>query len=312
MNPEVWLMPIQDVFDHYSTSEKGLSDTEASSRIKEYGLNELAEKERRRALEIFVSQFTNALVLVLIVAAVLSYFLKERIDAVVILSIVLLNSLLGFYQEYRAEKTVAALEKYVTYRAKVLRNGEITEIDSREVVPGDIVFMTIGDLIPADTRLIRVEGFSTEESSLTGESLPVSKSTTEVKEGLNVQDYSNMAFMGTSVVTGSAWGIVTSTGKNTFFGKTTALLLNKSLQVLAHGIIEGRKTFGNITKYILNTTSANYGNMVTVALSSLFLGFIPLLPPQILLNNFISDVPLITISTDNVDEGLLKSRENGI
>lgn len=227
MYSEVWLMPIQQVFDYYKTSEKGLSDTEASSRVKEYGLNEIAEKERRHWLEIFVSQFTNALVLVLIVAAVLSYFLKERIDAVVILSIILLNSMLGFYQEYRAEKTVAALKKYVTYRAKVLRNDEIVEIDSKDVVPGDIVFVTIGDLIPADMRLFRLEDFSTEESSLTGESLPVSKSITEVKEGLNVQDYSNMAFMGTSAVTGSAWGIVTATGKNTFFGKTTALLEGK-------------------------------------------------------------------------------------
>jgi len=223
-----WALPFQDVFDHLKSSEKGLTDSEVKVRINQYGFNEIARKEKRHSLEIFVSQFKNTLVLVLMAAAVISYLLGERIDAAVILSIVFINSVLGFFQEYRAEKALKTLKEYVTFRAKVLRNGEMTEIETKNVVPGDIVSLTIGDIIPADMRLFNVHEMTTDESALTGESLPVLKKTTTLLETETLpQNLVNMVFMGTSVASGSGKGIVTATGEATFFGKTAAFLEEK-------------------------------------------------------------------------------------
>lgn len=223
-----WALPLQDVFDYLKSSERGLTDSEAKVRINQYGFNEIARKEKRHGLEIFVSQFENTLVLVLMAAAVISYFLGERIDAAVILSIVFINSVLGFFQEYRAEKALKTLKEYVTFRAKVLRNGEITEIETKNIVPGDSVSLTIGDIIPADMRLLNVHEMTTDESALTGESLPVPKKVTILSETETLpQNLVNMVFMGTSVASGSGTGIVTATGEATFFGKTAAFLGKK-------------------------------------------------------------------------------------
>jgi len=226
--PAFWAIPLQDIFDRFKSSEKGLTDYEVKARINQYGLNEIARKEKRHSLEIFVSQFENTLVLVLMAAAVISYFLGEKIDAAVILLIVFINSVLGFFQEYRAERALKTLKEYVTLRAKVLRNGEITEIETKNIVPGDIVSLTIGDIIPADMRLFHVHEMTTDESALTGESLPVPKKVTVLSEMEPLpQDLVNMAFMGTSVTSGSGNGIVTATGEATFFGKTAAFLERK-------------------------------------------------------------------------------------
>lgn len=226
--PTFWALPLQDVFDLLKSSEKGLTDSEVKVRINQYGFNEIARKEKRHGLEILVSQFKNTLVLVLMAAAVISYLLGERIDAAVILSIVFINSVLGFFQEYRAEKALKTLKEYVTFRAKVLRNGEMTEIETKNVVPGDIVSLTIGDIIPADMRLSNVHELTTDESALTGESLPVLKKVTTLSETETLpQNLVNMVFMGTSVATGSGKGIVTATGEATLFGKTAAFLEKK-------------------------------------------------------------------------------------
>jgi len=221
----LWALPVPEVFGYLSSSEKGLTDAEARRRLEVYGVNEIVEKERRQGLQIFLSQFTNPLVLVLIVASIIAFFLREPINAIVILSIVFLNSLLGFFQEYRAERALEELKKYVTFKAEVIRNGEMSEVDDKQVVPGDVVHLAIGDIIPADTRLFKVEDMTTNESSLTGESLPVLKNVAPVSKDYSLPQYlTNMAFMGTSVASGSGEGVVIATGKNTFFGETAAYL----------------------------------------------------------------------------------------
>jgi len=221
----LWGLPVSEVFGYLSSSEKGLNDSEARKRLEVYGANEIVERERRRGLQIFLSQFTNPLILVLIVASIIAFFLHEPINAIVILSIVFLNSLLGFFQEYRAERALQELKKYVTFKARVIRNGKVSEVDDKQIVPGDVVHLAIGDMVPADIRLFKIEDMSTNESSLTGESLPVLKNVAPVSKDYSLPQYlTNMAFMGTSVASGSGEGVVTATGKNTFFGETAAYL----------------------------------------------------------------------------------------
>jgi len=220
-----WTSSIQEVFKLLDSSEKGLSEQEAVSRREKYGFNEIKEKEKRSALDIFFSQFKNSLVLVLIAASIIAYFLGDKIDSLVIISIVIINALLGFFQEYHAEKALRALKKYLISETTVLRDGKIISRDAKEIVPGDIVYLAMGDMVPADLRLIKGEELTTDESSLTGESVPVVKNEEVLEQGYTLpQDLYNILFMGTSVVSGSGYGVVFSTGKDTFLGKTASFL----------------------------------------------------------------------------------------
>lgn len=223
-----WNKSLSDNYSYLGTSEKGLSNNEANSRIIKYGHNEIQNKNKRVTFNIFIDQFKNPLILVLIVASVIAYALGEKIDAVVIIAIVIINALLGFFQEYKAEKTVHDLESYIKVKTKVLRNNELTEIESKHLVPGDIVYLSIGDFVPADVRLIHTEDLSANESSLTGESLPVSKYIKEINQNsYSPQNINNMLFMGTYIASGSCYGIIASTGKDTFFGKMSISIQQK-------------------------------------------------------------------------------------
>jgi len=220
-----WALPVNQVFKKLETSPMGLTTRQAQERLKNFGPNEVAKKEERPGFKIFFSQFKNSLVLILIFAAIISYFLGQHVEATVILAIVFLNSFLSFIQEYKAEKVIQQLKKYLTLKARVLRNGEIAEIDSVQIVPGDLVLLKIGDLVPADIRLTKVNELTTNESLLTGESLPVEKTATKISsEKFLPQDLKNIAFAGTAVCGGEGQGIVIATGKNTYFGKTAACL----------------------------------------------------------------------------------------
>lgn len=218
-----WELSPEELYKELGSSERGLSEREAKDRLK--FRKEIPEKDRKTALSIFVSQFENPLVYILILAAVLAYFLGDIIEASVILLIILINSLLGFLQEYKAERAVRELRKYITFTATVMRDGEKKEIDARNLVVGDVVFLRIGNIVPADVRLISVEEFQTNESVLTGESEPVEKKTAPIKVlRSEPQLLSNMAFMGTTVTYGHAVGIVTAVGVDTFFGRTATTL----------------------------------------------------------------------------------------
>lgn len=214
-----------EILNILKTSENGLTKEEAAERLRIYGYNEIEEEKKIPYLKLFISQFLNILVLILIGSALISFYLGETIEAVAILAIVLLAGILGFIQEFQAEKSLRALKKLIIPYTKVIREGKIIEVPVRELVPGDIVVLEAGDKVPADGRLIQATDLAVDEAILTGESYPVEKSEETLKdEDLPPHQQRNMLFMGTSVVRGKGIMVVTSTGRNTEFGKIASLL----------------------------------------------------------------------------------------
>jgi Ca2+-transporting ATPase len=208
-----------DVLRSLRSRQKGLTEQEAKERLEEAGLNELRQKRRITPLEIFVNQFKSFLIVILIGASAISLLLGETTDAIVIAAILLLNAILGFVQEYRAEKAIEALKKLAAPKAKVLREGRETAIEAREVVPGDILLFESGDRIAADARLLEAMNLKIEEALLTGESVPSLKFVTALPEETPLADRENMAYSGTTVTYGRGKGIVVCTGMETEFGK---------------------------------------------------------------------------------------------
>lgn len=204
--------------------KEGLTEKEVRVRLDSYGYNALPKRKRISAWNLFFGQFTNALVLILIGAAVISFFVGEQLDAVLILLIVLFNAIFGFFQEYHAERALEALEKLLTPMAVVIRNGRKQKISSLEIVPGDIVALSEGDSIAADMRLIEVHDLQVNEALLTGESEPLDKITMATKRKASVTEQKNMAFSGTLVTRGSAIGLVIATGLDTELGKISKML----------------------------------------------------------------------------------------
>lgn len=200
--------------------EFGLSEDEARRRLQRYGYNELNKKEERISpLAILIDQFKNILIAILLIAAVLSAVIGEFMGAVLILAIVIFCAVLGFAQEYRAERALEALKKMLSPTTTVLRGGREEEIPSRELVPGDILLLEAGDKIPADARLIESHSLMCDEASLTGESMPVSKEIKPLPVQVRVSDRKNMVFAGTTVTYGRGKAAVMSTGINTEFGE---------------------------------------------------------------------------------------------
>lgn len=208
-----------------ASPEGGLSEEEAAARTKKYGYNELKEKRRRGILSMFLAQFTDFMVIILIIAAAVSVFLGEAKDAAVILAIVLMNAVLGVVQEERAGRAIAALKKLTVPRVMVKRGGLIRKISSKELVPGDIIFLEAGGSVGADARLIESVNLRVNESSLTGESTPVEKSADAIKvPNLAIADMKNMVFMGTAAVYGRGEAMVTETGMNTQIGRIAEMV----------------------------------------------------------------------------------------
>ncbi len=211
---------VKDVFDELQTSEHGLSDEEVEKRLKHYGFNKLAEEEKISKLKILLHQFTSPLIYILLIAGIVTILLQEYIDSGVIFSVVILNAVIGFIQEHKAEESVRSLRKMVVPKAKVLRAGKEKEIHSEEVVPGDIVLLASGTKVPADLRLIHTIELKIDESMLTGESIPAEKRISSIgEENLTPGDQRNIAFMGTIAVIGRAKGIVVETGQKTILGQ---------------------------------------------------------------------------------------------
>lgn len=208
-----------------STNSEGLHQSVAEERLKEYGKNELIEKKKKSIYLIFFNQFKDVMILILLSAAGISIAIGDTKDAIVILIIVLLNAIIGFVQEYRAEKAMAALKKMSALNAMVRRSGSTVEIASSELVIGDIVLLEVGKIVPADLRLSQTHSLKIEESSLTGESHSVDKLTQEIiAEDLPIGDRNNMAFKSTIVSYGRGEGIVVATGMNTEIGRIAQLL----------------------------------------------------------------------------------------
>lgn len=221
---DAYLTPEKEVLAELNSSVQGLSSEGAESRLKVYGLNQLHEEKPPGALVIFFGQFKSPIVWILIGAMLVSAFVKEFVDMYVIGAIVVLNAILGFVQEFRAEKSIEALKKMVSLKAKVLRDGRETLIDATLVVPGDILLLETGDKVPADARIIESLNLKTEEAALTGESVPVRKDSKVIAEKVGVADRHNMLFAGTVVAAGHSKAVVTATGMSTEFGKIAKMI----------------------------------------------------------------------------------------
>lgn len=203
----------------------GLTQSEAERRVAEHGPNELVERGARRAAAILWDQLTGTMVIVLLVAAVVSAALGDLMDAIAIAAIVVLNALLGFVQEYRAEKAMAALKQLAMPRVTVRRDGQVREIAARDLVPGDLILLKAGDLVMADARVVSGAGLRTQEAALTGESAPIEKTTAPLETAeLGIGDRRNMVFMGTVVAYGRGGAIATETGMRTELGAIATAL----------------------------------------------------------------------------------------
>jgi Ca2+-transporting ATPase len=203
----------------------GLTAVEAAQRLEKHGLNELIDRGGRRPVDIIVDQFKEPMVIVLIVAAIVSGLLGEFLEVGVILAIVVLNAIIGFSQEYRAEQAIAALKKLAVPTVRVRREGHIKEISARELVPGDVVLLETGNAVPADGRIVESVNLKIQEAALTGESESIEKYTEAIdKNNLAIGDRTNMVFMGTIVTYGRGTAVVTTTGMNTELGNIADLL----------------------------------------------------------------------------------------
>ena len=227
----VYLQSVEDVFKEVQSSPSGLSSQEAASRLEKYGANTLQEGKKKSLLEKFVDQFKDFMILVLLVAAVVSMFAHQGepdpTDAIIILAVVLLNAVLGVFQESKAEEAIEALKKMASPVASVLRDGHVEHIKGEDIVVGDVVILEAGDVVPADMRLFEVNTVKIEESALTGESVPVDKDLViPAGNEVGIGDRTNMAFSSTNVTYGRAVGVVTSTGMNTEVGKIANMLAN--------------------------------------------------------------------------------------
>jgi Ca2+-transporting ATPase len=214
----------QEVLKELKTAEAGITSEEAKSRLNEYGKNVLIGAKKISPLKVFLEQFNSPVVWILVGALIVSFIMGEKIDAVVIMSILTINAALGFLQEYRAEKEIEALKKLVSLKALVIRNGIKQEIDSFEIVPGDILIIKEGDKIPADARIIEEIELEAQESMLTGESLPVEKTSEKIPKGRDLAERINLLFSGTTVTRGKGKAVVVRTGMDSEIGKITKLI----------------------------------------------------------------------------------------
>jgi magnesium-transporting ATPase (P-type) len=236
-------MSAQEVVDRLgSNTEKGLDATEASNRLKEHGPNRLPEGRKRGPFIRFFAQFNNILVYVLLGAGFVKLMLDLWVDAAIIFSVVVLNALLGFIQEGKAEKALDSIRNMLSAEARTLRGGETRMTPAEQLVPGDVVLLESGDKIPADLRLVEAKNLRTEEAALTGESVPAEKSVVAVSANATVGDRECMAFSGTMVVSGRATGVVVATGSETELGRINQLLAGVS--PLETPLLRQIKTFG--------------------------------------------------------------------
>ncbi|MEM4160408.1 MAG: HAD-IC family P-type ATPase [Thermoplasmata archaeon] len=226
------------------TSEKGLTSEEVKKRLAKFGPNALPEEERTSMFKIFLHQFASPLIYLLLIGGAIALILSEFVDAFVIFLVVVLNAVIGYIQESKAEQSIRALQKMVVPKARVIRNGREIEISSEEVVPGDIVIISSGSKVPADMRLVEALELKINEAMLTGESYPVEKKTEPIiVENLALGDQKNMAFMGTVVVHGRGKGVVVATGSATVLGG-----IARSLKEVRTGDIPLQKKISDFTK----------------------------------------------------------------
>ncbi len=242
-----WGRDREKILTHYSVSkEEGLAANEVEKRNQHFGFNKLREVEKESSWKILAEQFKSLLVGLLSVATIVSFIFGEWIEGTAILAVLLINAGIGFYTEIRAVRSMEALRELTRVDAKVLRNGEVKKINAKNLVPGDIVLLESGDIIPADLRIIEASRLKVDESTLTGESVPVRKETEKIEDDAPLAERKNMLYKGTFLTRGSAKGIVTTTGMETELGQISAFIeeaeeeetpLEKRLDKLAQKLI---------------------------------------------------------------------------
>ncbi|MEM1555176.1 MAG: HAD-IC family P-type ATPase, partial [Desulfurococcaceae archaeon] len=221
----VLTLPVDVLLDRLGSSLSGLSSEEVERRLKVFGYNEVARRRKRSLIIEFLYHFRNPLTIILLIAGLTSYLLGEHESAIIVFSIVVMSTLLDFYQEHKAERAAEMLRERVALTATVIRDGVKREVKISEIVPGDIILLSAGDVVPADARVITAKDLFVDQSALTGESFPVEKTPTPLKSGdLPITEWSNHLFMGTSVVSGSAMAVVVRTGGQTEYGRISRAL----------------------------------------------------------------------------------------
>ena len=281
------------IFEKLTTSQKGITEPEARKRLLEYGLNEPAKKKKRNILKEIFSKFLNPLVIVLLVIGSFSLFFGEKISALIVFLMAVMSVMLAFVQEHRANRAAEKLSEMVRTTATVLRNGRSKEISIREIVPGDIVDLFAGDMIPADLRIISCKDLFINQASLTGESFPIEKISTPLTPKHNsIPELTNIAFMGSSVVSGTALGVVIKTGIATQFGELSRKLatmrietsfdkgINKFTMLMVKAMI-------CMVMFIFAIIAFRHGNLIEALLFSLgvAVGLAPEMLPMIVTLN---------------------------
>jgi Ca2+-transporting ATPase len=236
----------EEVIQRLETKTTGLTDSQAHQRLSEFGPNILAPKKRDSLFIIFIHQFKSPLVYILLAAAIVKFIFKGLLDGSVILGVLLFMAIIGFVQEAKARKAMDALQRMVSLKSKVKRDNKLTEIEPKDIVPGDIIVIESGDRVPADARLIEAQNLKTNEAAFTGESMPAEKETGKTSHDASITDRTNMVYMGTSVTSGRANAVVVSTGMATEIGKIAGAMrdiasektpLQKSIHSLSRYLI---------------------------------------------------------------------------
>ena len=241
-------LSIDQVLNSLKTSINGLSQEEAKKRLEIYGPNEISEKEESK-LKIFLKQFTSPFIVILLIAGVLAFLFGDLKDALVVYGLLLINGLIGFYQEIKAIASVKALKSLTSPTVRVLRDGKESETNIKDLVPGDIVLLFEGDIVPADIRLVDSTGLLVDEAMLTGESIPVEKNATStLDENVPIHHRVNSLFKGTTIVRGRAVGVVVATGENTELGKIAKRMQEKAPE---SPLTKALGEFGKIWVFIL-------------------------------------------------------------
>lgn len=229
------------VFAALGAEERGLNAEQARERLSIYGPNRLQAQRRRGPLLRFLLQFHNVLIYVLLGAAAMTAALGHWVDTSVIVGVVIINAVIGFIQEGKAEQAIAAIRGMLSHQAAVRRDAQTVNIPAEELVPGDVVFLQSGDKVPADLRVFRLKGLRIDEAMLTGESVPVEKDCTPVAADAIIGDRRCMAYSGTFVTYGQGWGVVVATGDATEIGRISSLL--QTVESLTTPLLHGADDF---------------------------------------------------------------------
>lgn len=291
---------------HTDFSE-GLTTEESKSRLEKYGENKITETKKRSPFLLFLSQFKSPIVYLLLFAVALSFYFQEWLDGVAILIVILLNSVIGFYMEFQADRSMEALKKLTAIPSKIFRNGKLSELDSVNIVPGDIIYVEAGDVITADARIFRATQLQVDESALTGESVPVEKGKSALPEKTELAERTNMLYKGTHITKGNCWAVVIGTGMETELGeianlvqsaKQAATPLEKKLQsfskklivvtiilvaiIFAAGILRGNKIWDMLQTSIALAVAAIPEGLPIVATLALAQGMLKMAKQKVI------------------------------